>query len=124
MADSAAPSTGRVFISYRREETAYAAGWLFDRLADRFGRDQIFKDIDSIQLGADFVELEVLMQAETLDRPGCDRRQGVDRIVCRAPGVLHLFTELSNAVADATPLLNINAARLARTTRIKLSWKT
>ena len=57
MADSAAPSAGRVFISYRREETAYAAGWLFDRLADRFGRGQIFKDIDSIQLGDDFVEV-------------------------------------------------------------------
>jgi len=57
MADSAARSAGRVFISYRREETAYAAGWLFDRLADRFGRGQIFKDIDSIQLGDDFVEV-------------------------------------------------------------------
>ena len=57
MADSTAPSTGRVFISYRREETAYPAGWLFDRLADRFGRGQIFKDVDSIQLGDDFVEV-------------------------------------------------------------------
>jgi tetratricopeptide (TPR) repeat protein len=57
MTDSAESSVGRVFISYRREETAYAAGWLFDRLADRFGRDQIFKDVDSIQLGDDFVEV-------------------------------------------------------------------
>jgi YVTN family beta-propeller protein len=48
---------GRVFISYRREETAYAAGWLFDRLADHLGRDQVFKDVDSIQLGDDFVEV-------------------------------------------------------------------
>jgi TIR domain len=53
----AAPSVGRVFISYRRQETAYAAGWLFDRLVDRFGRGQIFKDVDSIQLGDDFVEV-------------------------------------------------------------------
>jgi TIR domain len=56
MADSDAPSAGRVFISYRREETAWQAGWLFDRLADRYGRDQIFKDIDSIRLGDDFVK--------------------------------------------------------------------
>jgi allophanate hydrolase subunit 1 len=56
MADSTAPSARGVFISYRREETAYPAGWLFDRLVDRFGRGQIFKDIDSIQLGDDFVE--------------------------------------------------------------------
>jgi hypothetical protein len=47
---------GRIFISYRREETSYPAGWLFDRLADHFGRGQIFKDVDSIELGDDFVE--------------------------------------------------------------------
>ncbi len=56
MADSAGPSPGRIFISYRREETAYPAGWLFDRLADRFG-GQVFKDVDSIELGDDFVEV-------------------------------------------------------------------
>ena len=47
---------GGIFISYRRADTAYPASWLFDRLADRFGRAQIFKDIDSIQLGDDFAE--------------------------------------------------------------------
>jgi hypothetical protein len=51
-----APS-GRIFISYRREETAYPAAWLFDRLADRFAGGQVFKDVDSIQLGDDFVEV-------------------------------------------------------------------
>src|SRR5215207_4456030 len=56
MAESAAPSPGRIFISYRREETAYPAGWLYDRLADRYG-GQVFKDVDSIELGDDFVEM-------------------------------------------------------------------
>ena len=56
MAESARPSPGRIFISYRREETAYPAGWLFDRLGDRFG-GQVFKDVDSIELGDDFVEV-------------------------------------------------------------------
>jgi hypothetical protein len=51
------PAPGRIFISYRREETAYPAGWLFDRLDDHFGAGQIFKDVDSIQLGDDFVEV-------------------------------------------------------------------
>jgi len=46
----------RIFISYRREETAYPAGWLFDRLGDRFGDDQVFKDVDSIDPGDDFVQ--------------------------------------------------------------------
>jgi hypothetical protein len=54
MTDSA-PVTGRIFISYRRE-AAYPAGWLYDRLSSRFG-GQVFKDVDSIQLGDDFVEV-------------------------------------------------------------------
>jgi hypothetical protein len=47
---------GRIFISYRREETAYHADWLYDFLAGRFGRQQVFKDVDSILPGEDFVE--------------------------------------------------------------------
>jgi hypothetical protein len=57
MAGSLPPATsGRIFISYRREETAYPAGWLYDRLVGHFG-GQVFKDVDSIQLGDDFVEV-------------------------------------------------------------------
>ncbi|MGO8883673.1 MAG: toll/interleukin-1 receptor domain-containing protein [Streptosporangiaceae bacterium] len=56
MAESARGASGRIFLNYRREETAYAAGWLYDRLAERFGGGQIFKDVDSIELGDDFVE--------------------------------------------------------------------
>ena len=57
MAESAAGSTGRIFISYRRDETAYPAGWLYDRLADHYGGGQVFKDVDSIELGDDFVQV-------------------------------------------------------------------
>jgi TIR domain len=57
MATSLPPAPGRIFISYRREETAYPAGWLYDRLAARFATDQVFKDVDSIELGDDFVEV-------------------------------------------------------------------
>lgn len=46
----------RIFISYRREETAYPAGWLFDRLGDRFGAEKVFKDVDSIDPGDDYVQ--------------------------------------------------------------------
>ena len=56
MSEDAPAGRGRIFISYRREETAYPAGWLFDRLADQFGQAQVFKDIDSIEPGDDFVE--------------------------------------------------------------------
>ena len=35
---------GRIFVSYRRAETAPQVGWLYDRLAERFGRPQVVKD--------------------------------------------------------------------------------
>lgn len=57
VAGSAGKVPPRIFISYRREETGWAAGWLFDRLASHFGRSQIFKDVDSIEPGDDFVEV-------------------------------------------------------------------
>jgi uncharacterized RDD family membrane protein YckC len=57
MAASPPPAPGRIFISYRREETAFPAGWLYDRLAERFTDGQVFKDVDSIELGDDFVEV-------------------------------------------------------------------
>jgi TIR domain len=46
----------RIFLSYRRSDTRWVAVALFDRLADQFGRDNIFKDVDSIAFGEDFVE--------------------------------------------------------------------
>ncbi len=56
MSTSSRVASCRIFINYRREDTAYPAGWLFDRLTQHFGKGQIFKDIDSIHLGDDFVE--------------------------------------------------------------------
>ena len=57
MTASAGNVPGRIFMSYRREDTAYPACWLYDRLAGHFARSQVFKDIDSIELGDDFVEV-------------------------------------------------------------------
>src|SRR6266508_465733 len=57
MAGPIPAASGRIFISYRREDTAYPAGWLYDRLADRFADGQVFKDVDSIKLGDDFVQV-------------------------------------------------------------------
>lgn len=44
----------RVFISYRRSDNRHLAGRLQDRLADAFGDDNVFYDVDSIPIGADF----------------------------------------------------------------------
>ena len=45
----------RIFISYRRDDAAGDAGRLADHLNRRFGRGQVFLDIDTIDPGADFV---------------------------------------------------------------------
>ena len=45
---------GQIFISYRRDDSAHAAGRLYDRLRQHFGKDRIFMDIDTIELGVDF----------------------------------------------------------------------
>src|SRR6476469_2291176 len=47
----------KVFISYRREDSAPYAGRLYDRLVARFGEDQVFIDIDQIDPGEDFAEV-------------------------------------------------------------------
>ncbi len=44
------------FISYRRDDAAGYAGRLHEALEDRLGRDQIFRDVDTLQPGQDFVE--------------------------------------------------------------------
>src|SRR4051812_25088131 len=46
-----------IFISYRRTDAAGHAGRLYDRLVDRFGQTSVFKDLDSMEPGADFVEV-------------------------------------------------------------------
>jgi hypothetical protein len=46
----------RIFICYRREDSAGHAGRLRDRLVLTFGKTQVFRDIDNLQIGEDFVE--------------------------------------------------------------------
>ena len=44
----------RIFISYRREDSAWVSGLIHDRLAAYFGSDAVFTDIDTIPLGVNF----------------------------------------------------------------------
>ena len=48
---------GGVFISYRREDFGGYAGRIYDRLAKRLGRKNIFIDVDNIPAGLDFVDV-------------------------------------------------------------------
>ncbi|MCP4141375.1 MAG: SUMF1/EgtB/PvdO family nonheme iron enzyme [Chloroflexi bacterium] len=51
------PQKGRIFISYRRADSAGYAGRIYDRLVAHFGEDAIFMDVDAIEGGLDFVKV-------------------------------------------------------------------
>ncbi len=46
-------SKGRIFVCYRHEDSSAYAGWLADALTRQFGKDRVFRDLDS-QRGVDF----------------------------------------------------------------------
>jgi TIR domain len=72
----------RIFLNYRREDTRGYAGRLYDRLSNRFGEEQIFRDIDAIPPGVDFLE-------------------HIDRVVDECDLMLVLIGESWIAVKDA-----------------------
>jgi hypothetical protein len=51
-------STGiaTIYISYRRDDAAHAAGRIAEELENEFGTERVFLDVDSIMPGEDFVD--------------------------------------------------------------------
>jgi formylglycine-generating enzyme required for sulfatase activity len=43
-----------IFVGYRRDDTADVAGRIYDAMAQRFGKQRVFKDVDNIGPGIDF----------------------------------------------------------------------
>ncbi len=56
-ADRSGRSGLRIFLNYRREDAADAAGRLSDALTAHFGPGHVFMDIDAIEPGVDFEEV-------------------------------------------------------------------
>jgi hypothetical protein len=46
----------RIFINYRRDDTPGVAGRLFDHLAMKYSRRELFMDVDAMQPGRDFAK--------------------------------------------------------------------
>src|SRR6516165_7093616 len=46
-----------VFVSYRRQDSADIVGRISDRLIGRFGKEEVFVDVDNIPPGDDFVRV-------------------------------------------------------------------
>jgi S1-C subfamily serine protease len=57
-----------IFISYRREDSAYTADRIFDQLQRRYGKHAVFMDVDSIRAGKDFRQVlrEYLYKSDVL----------------------------------------------------------
>jgi len=47
----------KIFISYRRDDSAGHAGRVYDRLQHEFGRDVLFIDVDNLPLGKNFARI-------------------------------------------------------------------
>lgn len=53
---SGADRANRIFISYRRSDSADVTGRIHDRLVKHFGEGNVFQDVEDIPLGMDFAE--------------------------------------------------------------------
>jgi len=99
--------SGRLFISYRRGETSGQARALHDRLAQHFGAERVYMDVDSIALGADFV-------------------QNIEQALDSSPAVLVLIGhDWMQAAGDEHPFDNPNDfIRLEVGTALRLGVRT
>jgi hypothetical protein len=139
MTESAGEVPGRIFVSYRRDDTSYPAAWLFDGLAQHFGRDQVFKDVESIEPGDDFVEVitnavascDVLLALigrqwltdqdgqRRLDNPGDWVRLEIEAALTRNVRVIPILIEA--ALMPRADELPASLASLARRQALELS---
>lgn len=83
----------RVFVNYRRSDASAHANLLYDWIRERYGEDRVFKDVDSIAPGLDFVEaiesaidssevmLVVIGKGWVVDASGRRRLEDVDDYV-------------------------------------------
>jgi len=144
MADFSQAPPSRIFLSYRREDAGYAAGWLFDRLADHFGAPEVFRDVESIGPGEDFAEKigsgvrssKVLLAVigsrwltainsngiRRIDDPGDFVRLEIETALACAIPVIPILVD--RAQMPATVELPTTLRRLARRNAIELSHGT
>jgi predicted ATPase/class 3 adenylate cyclase len=57
-----------IFVSYRRSDAPAHAGRIYDRLAERLGKDSVYMDLDSTVPGADFADVieQTIAQCDAL----------------------------------------------------------
>lgn len=88
MAEAGRGTLGRIFLSYRREDAADAAGWIYDQLTTHFGDGHVVRDVDSVELADDIAQglvavgscevLVVLITDRWLTITGADGTRALD----------------------------------------------
>jgi hypothetical protein len=119
----------KIAISYRRADTEVMTGRIRDRLADRYGEDAVFMDIDNIPFGKDFrVHIsEAIVQSDILlvivgQRWLGAGRGGTRRIDDETDFVrLEVETAISNAI-PIIPVL-VGSARMPQPAQLPESLK-
>jgi hypothetical protein len=114
-----------VFVSYRRQDEPHFTGRLVDQLAARFGKDNVFMDVDSIDPGTRFEEaIERSLQrskvmiviigrrwADAVDAHGARRLDDPRDLVRR---------EIEAAITRGTPIIPVLAEGAAMPDRSDL----
>ncbi len=59
------PKDKEIFICYRRSDTSHVTGRIYDRIVAKFGKERVFKDVNSIPLGARDFSDEIKNQLKT-----------------------------------------------------------
>jgi formylglycine-generating enzyme required for sulfatase activity len=125
----------KIFVSYRRADSAETTTRLYDRVVYAFGRENIFKDVDSIQRGDDFPEVlrqqvescEVFLAVigtrwltlqdehgrRRLDNPKDWVRRETEMALARAEGVIIIPTLVDGAALPGESALPATLAALA-----------
>jgi len=98
-----------IVISYRREDSGWITGRIFDRLEAHFGKGHVFMDIDAIPVGLDFREhiQEVLDRCDILlavigPRWAGTQEDGQSRLADEADWVR---LEIETALAKKIPVI-------------------
>src|SRR5262245_7493224 len=101
----------KVFISYRREDSAGHSGRLHDSLQSHFGADNVFMDLDDIDSGQNFVEV---IQGAIRSSDVVLAVIGKEWLTCASAGTRRLDmptdfvrTEIGTALAHGVPVIPV-----------------
>jgi len=112
----------RIFINYRREDTAPNASRIYEWLSERYGDNQVFMDVDTIEPGRDWmqaIELAVGSADLVLALIGIDWLNEFERRGFEAEDPMRheLETALAREEIRVIPLL-VNGAKMPPSTEL------